>query len=113
MKDKMLHLFYANIRDAYSSSAQHALGKADHNMVSLPSNYKPIIQRQPMTKRTVRRWSQEAEETLWGCFEAIDWYALCEPLGCHHLDDINAMTECVTDYINFCVDNTIPIRLVR
>ena len=30
-----------------------------------------------------------------------------------HGDDINAVTECVTDYINVCVDNTIPIRTGR
>ena len=45
-----------------------------------------------MTKRTVRRWSQRAEETLWGCFEAASWDVLCEPHG----DDINATAECVT-----------------
>ena len=92
-----LDMFYANARDPYSSSAQPALDKADHNLVYLPSTYKPIIQRQPVTKRTVRRWSQEPEDTLRGCFEATDWDALCEKCG----DDINAMTECVTDYIKW------------
>ena len=37
------------------------------DLVFLSSNCKPIIQRQPVTKRTVRRWSRKAEETL-GCF---------------------------------------------
>ena len=98
----MLDLFYANVRDTYSSSTQPALGKADHNLVYLSSTYKSIVQRQPVTKRTVRRWSQDAKETLWGCFEATDWDGLWEPHG----DDINAMTECVTDYVNIYVDNT-------
>ena len=46
---------------------------------------------------------------LQGCFEATDWDSLCEPHG----DDISAVTECVTDYISFCLDNTIPTRTVR
>ena len=62
-----------------------------------------------MTNRTVRRWSQEAEETLQRCFEATDWDAHWESHG----DDINAMIECVTDSGSFCVDNTIPTRTVR
>ena len=39
------------------------------------------------------------------CFEVTDWKALCQP-------HTNAMTECVTDYINFCVESIIPIRTV-
>ena len=45
-----------------------------------------------MTKRNVRTCSQEAEDTLQRCFEAINWDVLCEAHG----DDIDAMTECVT-----------------
>ena len=89
-----MDLFYAKFRDAYSSFARPALGKADHDLVHLSSAYKSIVQRQPVTKRTVRRWSQEAQETLWGCFEVTDWEAPSEPHG----DDINAMTECVADH---------------
>ena len=46
-----------------------------------------------MTKRTVKRQSQEAKEALWDVFVATDWDELCEPHG----GDINAMT----DYFNF------------
>ena len=53
----------------------------------------------------MRRWSQEAEETLWGCLEATDWDALCEPHG----GDINAVTVLLNNYY---VDNIIPTRTV-
>lgn len=46
-----------------------------------------------MTERSVRKWSQEAEETLQGCFETTNWIGLCQ----EHGEDINAMAECVTD----------------
>lgn len=45
-----------------------------------------------MKKRTVRKWSEEAEEALQGSFEATDWISLCQP----YEEDITAMTECVT-----------------
>ena len=37
-----------------------------------------------------------------------DWPALCEP----HREDIDGLTECITDYINFCVDCSVPARTV-
>ena len=62
-----------------------------------------------MTTRTVRRWSEEAHEALQGCFEITDWPALCEPHG----EDIDGLTECITDYINFCVDCNGSLRTLR
>ena len=51
----------------------------------------------------------EAEEELWGWFESTDWNLLGEPRGY----DINAMNECVTNYITFCVESIMPTRTVR
>lgn len=30
-----------------------------------------------------------------------------------HGEDIDGLTECITDYINFCVDYTVPTRTVK
>lgn len=35
--------------------------------------YNSIVKMQPVNKRTVRRWSKAAVETMQGCYEAIDW----------------------------------------
>lgn len=51
-----------------------------------------------------RRWSQETKETVQRCFEATDLNTLCEPHG----EDINAMAECETDFMNFYVNDIIP-----
>nr|XP_033503004.1 uncharacterized protein LOC117269794 [Epinephelus lanceolatus] len=85
------------------------LGKADHNLVHLLPVYKPLVQREPATTRTVKRWSEEAEEALKDCFEATVWEVLSD---CHG-EDIDSMTSCIMDYINFCVENTVPTRTVR
>ncbi|XP_041827603.1 uncharacterized protein LOC121631042 [Melanotaenia boesemani] len=48
-------------------------------------------------------------ETLRGALEATDWDALYEPHG----EDIDGLTDCVSDYIGFCIENTIPTKEVR
>ncbi|MBN3317390.1 TSN11 protein, partial [Atractosteus spatula] len=108
-ENKTLDLLYANAKDAYSSTALPPLGRSDHNLVLLTPLYTPIVQHQPATMSTVRRWSQEALEDLRGALEATNLDVLCVPHG----DDIDSMVDCVTDYINFCVDNTIPTKDVH
>ncbi|KAJ8412582.1 hypothetical protein AAFF_G00129180 [Aldrovandia affinis] len=107
--EKTLYLLYANVKDAYSSSPLHPLGRSDHNLVHLNPCYVPLVKQQPVTTRTARRWSEEAIETLPGCFEVTVWQALCEPHG----EDIDGLTKCITDYINFCVDCNVPTRTVH
>ncbi|TWW62235.1 hypothetical protein D4764_04G0008820 [Takifugu flavidus] len=48
--------------------------------------------------RYVRSWSEETSMALRDC--------LCEPHG----EDIDGLTTCITDYINFCVEITVPTR---
>ncbi|KAK7913293.1 hypothetical protein WMY93_013504 [Mugilogobius chulae] len=107
--NKTLDLFFVNAKEAYSSSALPPLGRADHNIVHLRPVYQPIVHRQPVVSRVVKRWSPESEEALRDCFDTTVWTELCDPHG----EDINAMTECITDYINFCFENTVPSRTVR
>lgn len=37
------------------------------------------------------------------------WEELCNPHG----EDIDSLTNCITYYITFCVENTVPTRTVR
>ncbi|XP_049435499.1 uncharacterized protein LOC125890744 [Epinephelus fuscoguttatus] len=108
-EERTLDLLYANAKDAYSCSPLPPLGRSDHNLVHLNPCYVPLVKSQPATMRTVRRWSEETYETLQGCFGVTDWQALCEPHG----EDIDGLTECITDYISFCVDSTVPTRTVH
>ncbi|KAI2649597.1 RNA-directed DNA polymerase from mobile element jockey [Labeo rohita] len=106
---RIIDLLYANVRDAYSSSPLPPLGRSDHNLIHLTPCYVPLVKRLPATSKIVRRWTEEANETLQGCFEVTDWQALCEPHG----QDIDGITECITGYINFCVDTIVPVRTVN
>ncbi len=51
------------------------------------------------------RWSQDANEARQGCLEAADWDALW---GGHRQYD-----DCITDYITFCVENTISTKTMQ
>ena len=104
-----MDLLYSNTKDAYSASALPPLGRSDHNLVLLTPQYVPEVQRQPVSTRVVRRWTREACEALRDCFETTDWGVLCEPHGV----DIDNITDCITDYINFCEQTIIPTKTVR
>jgi len=54
-------------------------------------------------------WSKESEEALKECFDTTAWDVFTET----HREDINAITDCVTDSINFCVENFGPTRTVQ
>uniref|UniRef100_A0A8C7Z516 Reverse transcriptase domain-containing protein n=1 Tax=Oryzias sinensis TaxID=183150 RepID=A0A8C7Z516_9TELE len=101
---------YANVKDAYASNPLPPLGRSDHNLVHLVPEYKPRAKREPpKKKKSVRAWTDEARERLRDCFQTTDWETLCSSHG----DDIDSLTHCITDYISFCVENTVPTRRVR
>ncbi|TWW53288.1 hypothetical protein D4764_0092150 [Takifugu flavidus] len=106
---KTLDLLYANVTSAYTSTALPPLGKSDHNLVLLSPSYTPVVQQQPVTVRTVRKWSDGAMDCLRDALETTNWSALCEPHG----EDLDGLTDCVSDYIKFCTENSVPTKKVR
>ncbi|TWW74415.1 hypothetical protein D4764_14G0004180, partial [Takifugu flavidus] len=77
---------------------------------SLPNPvYKPLVRMQTAVTRTVKKWSEEAEEALKDCFNTTLWDVFSDAHG----EDIDNLTHCITDYINVCVENTVPTRTVR
>ncbi|XP_077458140.1 uncharacterized protein LOC144075198 [Stigmatopora argus] len=61
------------------------------------------------TTRIIQRWTEETSMVLRDCFETTDWEVLCNSHG----NDIDSLTACITDYINFCVENIVPSKKVR
>lgn len=78
-------------------------------MVFLEPVYKPLVHRQPPVTRIVKKWSTEAEDALRDCFDTTRWELFSEVHG----EDIDALTDTITDYMNFCEENTVPTRTVR
>ena len=106
---KTLDLLYANVKNAYKCTALPPLGRSDHDMLHLSPSYTPAVKRLPVTTRTSRVWHPEADEALRCCFETTDWDVFCEDYG----EDIDGLTECITNYINFCYDDIMPSRVIR
>ncbi|KAI4902682.1 hypothetical protein NFI96_031745, partial [Prochilodus magdalenae] len=108
-KNRTIDLLYANVKDAYTATPLPPLGKSDHNLVHLQPQYKPRVRTQPVTTRSFRKWSPGAEAALRDCFESTEWSVLQEPYG----EDIEGITHCMTDYMNFCMDVVVPVKTVR
>ncbi|XP_049333313.1 uncharacterized protein LOC125801152 [Astyanax mexicanus] len=107
--NRTINLLYANLKDAYRAIPLPPLGKSDHNLVFLQPQYKPLVLRQPTTTRSFRVWSPEAEEALRDCYDTTDWSVLLHPHG----EDIEGVTHCVTDYLNFHMDVAVTTKTVR
>ena len=69
----------------------------------------PVVNKNLPQKKSVKDWFEVASERLIGLFDTTAWEALCSPHG----EDINSLTDCITDYIHFCVENTVPSRKVQ
>ena len=106
--DKTIDLFYTNVKDGYVSNVLPPLGKSDHNLITLMSKYTPVIRKQPITSKTVRIWSEDACETLRGCFECTDWTVFFDGDN-----DPDSISDKVTCYINYCVESIIPCKSIK
>ncbi|TWW59277.1 hypothetical protein D4764_06G0008070 [Takifugu flavidus] len=81
--------------------------KSDHNLVLLSPSYTPVVQQQSVTVRTVRKWSDSAMDCLQDPLETTNWSALCEPHG----EDLDGLTDCVSDYNKFCTETSSQVWL--
>ena len=101
-EERAMDLLYANTKDGCSCSPLLPLGRSDHNLEHLNPCYVPLARSQPVTKRTVQRWS----ETVRGCFQVTGWQALS------HVGRALIDSECFTDYITFCVDSVRNLKYI-
>ncbi len=70
---KTLDHCYTAIKDAYHSVPQAALGLSDHCLVHLIPTYRHKLKLAKHVLRTVKRWTNEAEQDLKACFHLTDW----------------------------------------
>ncbi len=96
---------YTIIKDAYHSVPRAALGLSDHCLVHLIPTYRQKFKSSKPVLRTVKRWTNEAEQDLKACFDLTDW-SVFEATA----TDLDELTETVTSYISFCEDIYIPTR---
>ncbi|TWW56101.1 hypothetical protein D4764_08G0000880 [Takifugu flavidus] len=105
----VIHSVTADLQTKHPGAFILITGKSDHNLVLLSPSYTPVVQQQPVTVRTVMKWSDGAMDCLRDALETTNWSALCEPHG----EDLDGLTDCVSDYIKFCTENSVPTKKVR
>ncbi len=96
---------YTIIKNAYHSVPRAALGLSDHCLVNLIPTYRQKLKSSKPVLRTVKRWTNEAEQDLKACFDLTDW-SVFEAAS----TGLDELTETVTSYISFCEDICIPTR---
>ncbi len=96
---------YTVIKNAYHSVPRAALGLSDYCLVHLIPTYRQKLKSAKPVLRTVKRWTNEAEQDLKACFDLTDW-TVFEAAA----TDLDELTETVTSYISFCEDMCIPTR---
>ncbi len=69
----ILDYCYTTIKDAYHSVPLSALGLSDHCLVHLIPTYRQKLKSAKSVLRTVKRWTNEAEQDLQACFHLTDW----------------------------------------
>ncbi len=96
---------YTAIKDSYHSVPRATLGLSDHCLVHLIPTYRQKLKSAKPVLRTVKRWTNEAEQDLKACFDLTDW-TVFEAAA----TDLDELKETVTSYISFCEDMCIPTR---
>ncbi len=74
-------------------------------MVHLIPTYRQTFKSAKPALRTIKRWTNEAEQDLKACFDLPDW-SVFEA----YANDLDEITETVTSHISFCKDICIPTR---
>lgn len=99
-----MDLCYRNIKEYnITCRANPPLGFADHNIISLLPLYTPILKRHK--PQSVNHWSEDATALLPGSLACTDWEIF--------EDKLEERVLTITDYINFCISTTIPIRTCK
>ena len=77
-------------------------------MVLLQPKYRPIVQTQPAKVISIQQWSTESIERLRSEFDCTVWEVFTQSA-----QNIDQLTETISDYINFCTDLYIPKKCVK
>ncbi|TWW66930.1 hypothetical protein D4764_20G0009620 [Takifugu flavidus] len=102
----VIHSVMADLQTKHPRAFILITGKSDHNLVLPSPSYTPVVQQQSVTVRTVMKWSDGAMDCLRDALETTNWSALCEPHG----EDLDGLAGCVSDYIKFCTENSVPTK---
>ncbi|GAA6215221.1 A disintegrin and metalloproteinase with thrombospondin motifs 17 isoform X1 [Lates japonicus] len=101
-RENVLDLCYGNIANAFRARSYPPLGLADHNMICLLPVYRQELKRIKPQIYSAPQWTEDAIAQLQGSLACTDWEIF--------EGDLDHRVSTVTDYINFCITTTIPVK---
>ena len=102
-----LDLFFSNVKNSHQCKKLPPLGRSDHSLIYLHTDYTPLVKRNPPKKITVQTWTTTAKESLQDCFDTTDW-----DIFINSADDVTELTDTTCSYIDFCIQQTIPTKTI-
>jgi hypothetical protein len=78
-----------------------------NSIILIPAFKRKLKQEVPVT-RSIQKWSDEADATLQDYFSSTDWTMFRDSSN-----DIENYTTSVTDFINKCIEDTVPTVTVH
>ena len=104
-KDNILDLCYGNIADAFRTRSYPPLGLSDHNMICLLPVYKQELKKHKPETYSAPKWTEDAIAQLQGSLACTNWDTFD--------GELNDRVSIITDYINFCIQTTIPVKKIK
>lgn len=103
--ENILDKCYGNITNAFRCRSYPPLGLADHNIISLLPLYKQELKHHKPQCYSALQWSEDAITQLQGSLACTEWDIFDR--------DLSDRVSIITDYINFCISTTIPIKTIK
>ncbi len=97
-QNNILDHWYTTITISSLCFPRTPLGRSSHVMLLLIPEYRQKLKTIKAKTGTVKSWSEDAIETLRGCFECSDWDLVLSASG----NNTNELTDAVTSYICVC-----------
>lgn len=91
------------------SKARPPLGRSDHNVILLLPKYRQKLKTDKVQTKTIKLWNSDSIEALKNCIETTDWEIFFQSSE----GDLNLLTDSISSYLTFCVDNVIPAKEVK
>ncbi|GFS24152.1 hypothetical protein ElyMa_001656500 [Elysia marginata] len=70
--------------------------------------YKPLVHREPPTRKTCMAWTSDAWDNLRASFDCTDWTIFTATAN-----NIHELADTVCSYANLCVDTVVPKKTVK
>lgn len=103
-KENILDMCYGNITNAFRSRSYPPFELAEHSIVSLLLLYEQELKRHKPRCYNTPQWSEDVIIQLQGSLACTDWDIFD--------GDLNEMVSVITDYIDFCINGTIPVQTI-